>query len=269
MMNSIKCYPKTTLSQFLLLAVLFASLSSCIATNKIVYVEENHTSSVTQTYTPQNWEHKIEPGDRFFIQITDPLSNVAIGISGENPTSAGEQQVNIILQSPTIQDYLVNDSGMIDFPLLGNIEVQGKTISELTKHIRVSCKGFIANPSIKLYMTNYNVTVLGEVNNPSFLQMITYKPTFFDAIGLANDLTDFAERKRVKIIRKVEDKVEVAYVDITDPSFITSPYYYLHPNDVIHVMPLKVKKYNRDNALSLLLSSVTTILTIITITNAK
>ena len=252
-----------------LLTFVFASLSSCIATKKIVYVEEDGTTNTVQTYTPQNWVYKINPGDRFYIKITDPLSNVSLGIENGGASTEGGQQSNIIFQSPSIHDYLVNESGYIDIPLLGEIDAKGKTISELTSHIKESCKGYISNPSIKLYMTNYNVTVLGEVNSPSFLQIITHNPTFFDAIGLSKDLTDFGDRKRIKVIRKVGENVTVAYVDVTDPAFIASSYYYLQPNDVIHVMPLKVKKYNRDNALPLLLSSIATILTIITIASTK
>jgi polysaccharide export outer membrane protein len=257
---------KSKVIQFLSLISITLYLSSCIATKRVVYVEDKKKEDKSETYTTQELVYKIIPGDRFYIKITDPLSTISLGTSDVSSATKSSISANIIIQSPSVQDYLVNENGSIDYPLLGEIKAEGKTIAELITHIKESCKGYIGNPSVKLYMTNYNVTVLGEVNNPNRFQMITYKPTFFDAVGLANDLTDFADRKRVKIIRTSGDKVSVNYIDVTNPSFISSPYYFLQPNDVIHVMPLKVKKINRDNALSLVLSSIATIFTIITIT---
>lgn len=260
---------KSKLSCFLILFSLIVSFSSCIATKKVVYVEKSANDNSTQTYSPQSWKHKIEVGDRFYINVTDPLSEVSLGINAVNPSTKMGQQSNIILQSPSIQDYLVKENGKIDIPLLGEIEAEGKTISELTTFIKESCKGYISNPSVKLFMTNYNVTVLGEVFRPDMFQLVTQNPNFFDAIGLAGDMTDFANRKRVKIIRKVGDKVEIAYVDITDPNFISSPYFFLHPNDIIHIMPLKVKKFSSDSGLPILLSSIVTLVTLITILGTK
>ncbi|MBL4710641.1 MAG: polysaccharide biosynthesis/export family protein [Flavobacteriales bacterium] len=269
MRNPSKHYIKNKLSCISILIVLIASLSSCISTKKIVYVESKTNENTSQTYTPQKRVYKIKPGDRFYIKITDALSDISFDVLNGGASSKVGQQANVILQTPTIQDYLVNENGKIDFPLLGDIDAEGKTITELTNHVKESCKGYISNPSVKLYMTNYNITILGEVNNPSVFQLITHTPTFFDAVGLAKDLTDFADRKRVKIIRREGDNVTINYVDITEPAFISSDYYYLQPNDIVHVMPLKVKKFNRDNALPLLLSSIATILTIITISSTK
>jgi polysaccharide export outer membrane protein len=258
-------HKKDKMIQFVSLITIALYFSSCIATKRVVYVEDKKKEDKSETYTTKELIYKIIPGDRFYIKITDPLSNVSLGGSYAN-VSPSSNSANIIIQTPSVHDYLVNENGNLDYPLLGEIKAEGKTIAELITHLKESCKGYVSNPSVKLFMTNYNVTVLGEVNNPAMFQLITYNPTFFDAVGLANDLTDFADRKRVKIIRTFGDKVSVNYVDVTTPAFISSPYYYIQPNDVIHVMPLKVKKINRDNALSLVLSSIATIFTIITIT---
>jgi len=251
-------------SLVLLLTVLF--ISSCIPTKKVVYLED-YDYKGEEEYQTQAWEYKVQSGDRFYIKIDDPLKGIQLGESEAGVSGSESQTPNLIHQAPNLHDFKVSEDGTLDLPLIGKVEAVGKTIPELTQYIKERCKGYISNPTVKLYMTNYNVTLLGEFYAPGFYQLITDNPTIFDAIALGGDLTDFAEREKIKIIRKTDKgTTKVIYIDITDPEFISSNYFHLHPNDIIHVMPLKVKKYSGDNALPLVLSALTTIITIISIT---
>ncbi|MEQ8910219.1 MAG: polysaccharide biosynthesis/export family protein [Vicingaceae bacterium] len=245
------------------IAVLFclALVTSCIPTKKVVYLE-NFDGEEMEQYEAQNWEYKIQPGDRFYIKVQDPMKGLKLGTNEVSIEDSKGSTQNLIQQTPSVHDYQVQDNGKIILPVIGEVEAANKTRNEFHQEIVESCKGFISNPTVKVYMTNYNVTLLGEFNTPGFYQLITNQPTFFDAVGLGNDLTDFADRKRVKLIRKIDGKVKVYYLDVTDPAFVNSPYYYVQPNDVIHVMPLKVKKFSSDNALPLLLSGLTVIVTL-------
>jgi polysaccharide export outer membrane protein len=252
------------LSKYSVILLFIVSLfSSCIPTKKITYLSDVSEGS---KFAVQDLNYLIRPGDRFYIKVVDPMANSMIG-SMESSSGSATQTVNVINQAPTIHDFIVKEDGKIDYPMIGEIDAAGKTITELRTEIYEKCKGYITNPSVKIYMTNYNVTILGEVNNPGFYQLITNNPTIFDAIGLASDLTDFANRKVIKLIRKNEGELTVHYLDLTSTEFIQSPYYYIQPNDVIHVAPLKVKKFSSDNALPLVLSIITTIITVVSITS--
>lgn len=254
---------KLKYSKELIFLLCICFISSCIPTKKVAFVDNKENE--TGKYSPNIWSYKVKEGDRFYIKITDPLSEVSLG-EGDIKSGGNASQGNVIIQQPTINDFVIQADGTIDLPILGEIQIGGTELSKLSDLIRDKCKGFIANPSIKVFMTNYNVTVLGEINNPGFYQLITQQPSFFDAIGLAGDLTDFANRSEIQFQRKDnQGNLVVDYVDILDPNFISSPYYYIHPNDVIHIRPLKVKKYSNGNALPLILSTITTILTIFTI----
>lgn len=228
---------------------------------------ENYNYKGPEEYKTQDWEYQVKTGDRFFIKIDDPLNGIKLGENEARIESSAGQTNNLIQQVPNLRDFRIDEEGFLDLPIIGKITAQGKTIPELTAFIKESCKGYISNPTVKLYMTNYNVTLLGEFNQPGFYQLITDRPTIFDAIALGKDMTDFANREKVKLIRKKENgTVKVIYLDITEPDFAESEFYYINPNDVIHVMPLRVKKYSGDNALPLVLSALTTIITIISIT---
>jgi len=248
-----------------LFRIFFLSLviSSCIPAKKVAYLEGDGTKD-TLTLKTSEWVYKVRVGDRFYIRVIDPLATISLS-SGKESDQQNREIENQIQQIPSVRDYIVLEDGTLDIPVLGKIEAEGKTIQEITSAVYAACKGYISQPSIKLYMTNYNVTVLGEVKSPGLYQLITPRPDFFDAIAMANDMTDFANRKRVKLIRKMEGEVLITYLDITDPKFVTSPYFYIQPNDVIHIMPLNVKTYSNNNAAPLVLSVATTILTLIAI----
>lgn len=240
---------------------------SCIPTKKVVYLQTEDDQEIS--VKPQDYEYIIQAGDRFYIDIKDPSSLLQTGDRNAKVDNDKNTRANLNFQTPSLYDYTVMEDGSIDLPIIGKIQAAGKSISDLHEFIYESCKGYINNPSIKVFMTNYNVSVLGELNQPGWYQLIQYQPTLFDAIAMGSDLTDFADRKRVKIIRKVKGELTVAYVDITDPNFINSPYFYLQPNDVIHVMPLKVKKFSSDNAFPMILSVITAIITVLTITRTN
>ena len=236
-------------------------LSSCISTNKIVYLNDDGKEGA---YDVSNWEHKIQVGDRFSFNLNKSDAEITLEsselISGTDPV-----RTNILPQMPSVSDYVVKSDGTLDLPMIGKTMVIGKTLDELPDFVTQQYKGYLSNPSVKIFMTNYNVTVLGETFQPGFYQLITHRPTFFDAIGLSGDLTDFADRSSIQFIRKSEGKVIIEYVNVKDPNFIFSPYYYIHPNDVIHIRPLKVKKFRDGNALPLILSTITTIFTLFTL----
>jgi polysaccharide export outer membrane protein len=246
---------------FLLLLLSLLWLSSCIPTKKVVYLE-NFDGKESEQYDITTWEYKVQPGDRFFVKIIDPMQGLTFGENVVRIQESQTQAQNIIQQVPSVHDFQIDEDGILDLPKIGKVEAANKTVSELRKSIIQACEGYISNPTIKLYMTNYNITLLGEFNAPGFYQLIPENPTFFEAVGLGGDLTDFADRKKVKLIRKIDGRVKVFYLDVTDPAFASSPYFYMQPNDVIHVMPLKVKKFSSDNALPLLLSSLTVIVTL-------
>lgn len=260
---------KANLSKIFLLYVISSMLiTSCIPTKKVVYLE-NFDGRENEQYEALDWEYKVQPGDRLFVKIEESLQGLQFGASELASDNSKNQRVNVVQQSPSVYDFIVDENGMLNLPIIGKVEAEGKTFSELRETIIQSCKGIISDPTVKLYMTNYNVTLLGEFNAPGFYQLITERPTFFDAVGLGGDLTDFADRRRIKLIRKIDGKVNVYYLDVTDPNFVTSTFYYILPNDVIHVMPLKVKKYSSDNALPLLLSGLTVIITLANLLNNR
>ena len=86
-------------------------------------------------------------------------------------------------------------------------------------------------------LTNFNISILGDVRSPGQKTSPTEKINIFQAIALAGDLNDSANRTNIKLIRysEQEQKDKVVSLDLSEASIVNSPYYYLQQNDILYV----------------------------------
>ncbi|MEX0275193.1 MAG: polysaccharide biosynthesis/export family protein, partial [Flavobacteriaceae bacterium] len=109
------------------------------------------------------------------------------------------------------------------------------TVQEIRSLVQREVDKYLVNAKVMVQLTSFKVSVLGDVKNPGTNYIYNSESTIFEALGTAGDLNISANRKMVKLIRQVDDKSVVVTLDLTDPMVIQSPYYFLHPNDVIYV----------------------------------
>lgn len=147
-----------------------------------------------------------------------------------------------------MQTYLVSNDGTIDFPVLGTLQVGGLTKLECEKRIHDKILPYLnanENPVVTVRMSNYKISVLGEVNRPGMFTVGNEKINIFEALAQAGDLTIYGVRNNVKLIREdANGRKEIYTLNLNDASIINSPYYYLQQNDIIYVEPNKVKAQN-------------------------
>lgn len=148
------------------------------------------------------------------------------------------------------QTYLVDNNGNIDFPILGRLNVAGRTRAQLVDYLRTQIAKDVRDPIVNIRIVNYKITVLGEVNRPGSYTIEGERITIPEALGLAGDMTIYGKRKEVIILREVDGKNEHRVVDLTSVASLQSDYYYLKQNDVIYVQPnsaqVQSSKFNRN-----------------------
>tara|TARA_B100000925_G_scaffold254860_1_gene207950 strand:- start:686 stop:1429 length:744 start_codon:yes stop_codon:yes gene_type:complete len=232
---------------YLLFAILFCS---CI-TNKdldIFYSKNN-----TQIKTIKNVA-KLSDGDLLYIEIK------SLTPTNYDFFNKGQHNSNSKLVNPHIYGFLVNDSGYVSLPILGEIFVRGKSLDETEKTIKNLAKDYLSNPYVKVVLLNLNVTVLGEVNSPGTKNIIEPSMNIIDVIGLSNGFTSIANRKKIKVIRLNAEKSEIFYVDLSDKNVAKNEKFFIKSGDVINVEPIK-KRFFMINSLysglSVLISSLT------------
>ena len=167
---------------------------------------------------------------------------------------------------PTLQQYLVNNSGEIDFPVIGTLRVGGLTKNEAESLIRERLRPYLKEaPIVTVRMANYKISVLGEVARPGSFTIGNEKVNVLEAWAMAGDMTIYGVRDNVKLIREDESgKRKIINLDLNNAGIVTSPYYYLKQNDILYVTPNETKARNSDigNSTTLWVSSISILVSI-------
>lgn len=141
----------------------------------------------------------------------------------------------------TIQYYLVDRNGNIEFPVLGKLQVGGLSRTEVLQSLKDKIAVYIKNPIINLRIMNFKVSLQGEVNMPGTYSIASERVTLIEALSMAKDLTIYGKRDNILVIREINGAKSYNRVDITKADFINSPFYYLTQNDVVYIEPNKTK----------------------------
>ncbi len=212
-------------------------LASCVSSKKIVYFQDVAEESPKGIF--QNFEQTIEPDDMLSINITtaDPSAAAIFNLGGGVPSLSDSG----VAQNSSGSTYLVNSVGEIVLPVLGTLQVAGLTTRELSNVLKTKLKDYLTKPIVVVQLTNFKVTVLGEVQSPGTIQVPGERLTIVEALSQAGDLSILGKRKNILLIRENKGERIYATIDLTSKELFESPYYYLAQNDVIYVEPRKVK----------------------------
>jgi polysaccharide biosynthesis/export protein len=213
---------------------------SCKPRQELVYYQ--NIDNLTSAEKFNTYEIKIQPDDLLSIIVSadDPETAVPFNLS-TIITPLTTNNMMIPRGQETMQSYLVDTTGSIDFPVLGKLKVGGLSRSELMQLLETKISKYIKNPIINIRLMNFKVSVQGEVTLPGIYSTNSDRITLIEAISRAGDLTIYGKRNNILIIREVNGLKSYNRVDITKADFINSPFYYMAQNDVVYVEPNKTR----------------------------
>jgi polysaccharide export outer membrane protein len=218
------------------LTILFAIiLSSCATKSQLVYLKD---SSKQNTYSKVDFsalKNTIEVGDILKIDVQTIVPEAAIPYNKITTNNTSSQNLDVL----KLEGYLVDDSKMINYPVLGKIGVDGLNENDLESKItQLLLEGnHLTNPTVKVRRVNSKFTVLGEVAKPGTYSYYDQHLNLFQALGYAGDLTIDGKRKDVKLIREENGTREVYTIELTKAELLNSSTYFIKNNDVIIVNP--------------------------------
>lgn len=197
----------------------------------------------------------IEPESHLVIVVNsdEPEATVEFNQPYINPVTPGVTSSNL---TPTMMEYVVDNKGNIDFPKLGTIHVAGMTTYELKEYLIKRISEYVKNPVVSVTLQGYRIVVMGEVRSPRTIETSADRFSILDALAAAGDLTEYAVRDNIILMRRTADnRIEYHRINLHDSSVVSSPYFWLQNNDVVLVSPNHIKeansKYNTNNAYKL------------------
>ena len=213
----------------LIVVAMIMAMTGCGSSKGFTYVENIDSASRGL------FDARIMPKDELTITVntTNPEASAPFNLqSGEKASTA-------------FKGYLVDNSGFINFPVVGKVHVVGLTKTECEDLIKSKIQPYLArteNPVVSVRMSSYHITVLGEVGKPGVIPVSTEKISVLEAIAQAGDLGVYGKRNNILLIREdAHGEKHAVRMNLNDANIINSPYYYLQQNDVLYVQPNSVK----------------------------
>jgi polysaccharide biosynthesis/export protein len=227
------------ISRFICFIAIVLFFTSCVSSKQVAYF--NDVEDSTTRYMLPTIEAPIQKNDILSITVSSlnaqasEVFNTTNNAVGKSTTTSGAQA--------QAGGYLVNNDGYIQMPILGNISTVGLTKTQLKQTITKAIldKKLLIDPIVDIRYLNFEVTVLGEVGKPAVISVPSERISLLKALGLAGDLTIYGKRENVLLIREENGVRKTIRLNLTSDNFLSSPYYYLKPNDVVYVEPNTVK----------------------------
>lgn len=197
---------------------------------------QNRGSKSDQFENKKKTAYQVQSGDHLYIRIYSLDPKTSKFFQTDLPT----------LMNPTylyLNSYMVDEDGYINFSFVDKMFVKGMTLDEVKKKIQKALNEYFNETTVVIKLVNFQVSVIGEVNNPGNFTIEKDQVNVFQILATAGGLKDFSNLKKIAIVRQTLKGSDIHYIDLRDKKILESDYFYLMPNDIVYVEPLKGKSY--------------------------
>ncbi len=220
------------------------SITSCKTTKDVSYFQDLSQEIPVEVFEPtKNNILKFKVGDVLAITVTavDPNS---VAIFNTPVVSYMKPNSEELTYSQQLLTYTIDNNGCVNLPVLGQVKVEGYSRVEVINILQDKISKYVNDPIVNVQLVNFRISVLGEVLKPGSFPVDNERVTVLDALAMAGDLTIYAKREDVCIIRDDNGEKKVIQIDLYDTKILTDTAYYMQQNDVIYVRPNRAKSRN-------------------------
>lgn len=241
-------------------------LSSCIPHKDIVYLQDKGTDTNDNSLVEQQKPYRVQINDILNIRVKSIAQKT---VSILNPIGEENLSANSV-ERAYFDGFTVDVHGNIRIPSLGQLNVLGFTTEEIeqmieTKLLEEQFKE-TANIFVTVKLAGLRFSANGEVGSPGTQVLFQERVNIFQAIANVGEISITGDRKDVMIIRQYPHGQKIHHLDLTDINVMNSPYYYLQPNDMIYVKPLKQKTWGTGTTGKETLTTIVAVLSLVTTT---
>jgi polysaccharide export outer membrane protein len=240
--------------KIVIIIIMLISGISCVPTKELSYF--NDYNELDEPGVNPRTQKLIMPFDRLYVKVIsiDPQTSQIFNASEEMRSGL----------SNGILGYLVDETGNINFPFVGSINLLSMTTAQAAVKVQKALNDYVSNTYITVKYVDNQVTILGEVANQGVHPFLQDKLNIYEALGLGGGITSYGDRKKIILIRNVGDKIMHYRLNLSDSKIAGKDFYYILPNDVLVVEPLNaISSSYQNNTFSIVLSSVSTFISVL------
>jgi polysaccharide export outer membrane protein len=235
---------------------------SCVPVSKLSYF--NDINELEEPAINPRTQKLIMPFDKIYIKV------LSIDLQTSEIFNTTEEMRSGSYGGTSIIGYLVDEKGNINFPFVGDINVGSLTTAKAALKIQKALSDYVSNTSVIVKYVDNQISIIGEVNRQGVFDFNQDKLNIYEALALGGGLTRYGDRKKVILIRHEGEKIMHYRLNLSDSKISTKDYYYILPNDVILVEPLKTISSSYSNiTYTTVLSSITTLIAILLFSGLK
>ena len=251
-----------------LILMLSICLASCVTSKKVNLMQEAGRRGIPSYADTLSYEdYRVRVGDRLYVYVysIDERVSSMFNASGNGVNSSQIRQGNNVNGSYDLYTYLVYEDGTIDYPMVGRLEVRGKTTREIKIELEHRLMEYVQDQtdykmlSVEVNIVRRSFSVISDHGSGTF-SIEKEKVTIFEALAMAGDIGDFGDRSKVRIVREIEGQTQVKVFDVRSDEIVNSEFYYIEPNDVIYIQRIKGQSFG--------VNSVTTTISVVATTLA-
>jgi polysaccharide export outer membrane protein len=234
---------KSILKNGVILILLSFLISSCIGNKKYIYLQNKQSKDTSKIETIKSnfEEYRLKPGDILYIRMVteDEKMNVLF-----NPLFSGNMNMQMMSQGGEgtpfyIMGYSLDIDGNLALPYIGKINIKGKTVEEAKILMYKEGSKYFKNFFLQVKLAEFRFSILGAVNRPGQFFFMVNHLNIFEALAMAGDVNEIAMRTKLTLIREENGENKLIPIDLTDKNIIKSNYYFIQPNDILYVQPVK------------------------------
>lgn len=237
---------------------------SCVSVDQMSYLKNSkipgrNIISVGDQSSITPSEYRILPFDILYIRVLTPDPQWS-ELFNTLPVGAGGA---VTEESASLFGYPVDVDGSIEIPFVGRMIVGGKTLSEIKTELELVFSKYLTDHAITVRLVNNFISVFGEVNAPGRYRLTKDRLNVFEALAMAGDMSTFSNRQRVQLIRPSPSGPVINEFSLSDRNILSSDFFYVMPNDLIYVMPIRGRTFQINASVySLFLSAISTALVV-------
>lgn len=238
-------------------------ITSCVPYKDTKYLNENSTNTDAPALIEKQKPYRIQVSDILDIRVKASRQELVAIL---NPTGDGNLNASGVERAYS-EGFTVDLHGNVRIPTLGKVNVLGYTLEEVALMIteKLNEKEFreAAEIFVTVKLSGFRFTVNGEVGNPGTQTLYQDRVNIFEAIANSGEIPITGDKKNVLIIRQYPQGQKIHHLDLTDIKVLNSPYYYLQPNDIVTVQPLKQKSWGTGTTGTQTITTIVSLLSLI------